>query len=136
MLFAQKSSTPIQFLIVATAMLSVFAGCKKSDPDPTTADGAVAGAAVTGESLFRSNCSNCHAINGRGGKRAPDLSNAGGDSKHTELWLTDFIKDPKSKNPNSKMPPQGERLKDEDMKKLTTYLLTLKVEEPAPPSGR
>jgi mono/diheme cytochrome c family protein len=33
--------------------------------------------AASGASLFKANCSMCHAINGQGGKMAPNLSHIG-----------------------------------------------------------
>ena len=128
-LLASLLKLPCKWRVIAsTALLAITVGCKSAQPDAASTDGktADAGAAVTGESVFRSNCSNCHAINEKGGKRAPDLGKAGEDPKHTESWLAEFIKDPKSKDPNSKMPPQGDRLKEADMKKLTAYLVSLK----------
>ena len=43
-------------------------------PAPSTA---AAGDAQNGERLFRTHCSNCHMVNGRGGQLGPDLSRVG-----------------------------------------------------------
>jgi cbb3-type cytochrome oxidase cytochrome c subunit len=56
-----------------------------------------------GKKIFmREECSNCHNFKGQGGELAPDLT-AVGDRRST-LWIMAQIKDPRSHNPDSRMP--------------------------------
>jgi cbb3-type cytochrome oxidase cytochrome c subunit len=60
-----------------------------------------------GKEIFLSEgCMNCHSFKGRGGETAPDLT-AVGDRRST-LWIMSQIKDPKSHNPDSRMPGFGD----------------------------
>src|SRR5690349_12170406 len=52
-----------------------------------------------------SGCATCHAIGGKGGTSAPDLSNTGGNPNHTAKWLQTQVNNPKANNPGSTMPP-------------------------------
>jgi mono/diheme cytochrome c family protein/outer membrane lipoprotein-sorting protein len=79
-----------------------------------------------GKSLFRTNCTRCHAIAGQGGMVGPDLSNAGGDPSHTPMWLADHIRNPNSHTPGSSMPAFGSRLPARDIQALAAYLASLK----------
>ncbi len=54
------------------------------------------------EIFMREGCTNCHSFRGQGGETAPDLT-AVGDRRST-LWIMSQIKDPKSHNPDSRMP--------------------------------
>ena len=62
---------------------------------------------------------------GGGMGRGPDLAHAGSDPNHTVDWLMAYIRDPKSKKPNSRMPPMN-RLSDEDIRAVAEYLASLK----------
>jgi putative heme-binding domain-containing protein len=57
----------------------------KAPPAPTTGD------AANGERIFRSSCSSCHRVNGRGGYLGPDLSRIG--SGRSREALTREIRD-------------------------------------------
>jgi cytochrome c2 len=57
-------------------------------------------------------------------KRGPDLSKAGKDQTHTVDWLMQYISDPKSKKPNTKMPPI--KLSDADRRAVAEFLASLK----------
>lgn len=77
-----------------------------------------------GASLFQvRGCLTCHTIDGKGGKRGPDLFNVS-DSYDIET-LRQMIKDPKSLNPASKMPPQ-KHLTEEELEKISEFLINLK----------
>lgn len=123
-------------LLAAALALGLTAACNKQDqtsgggeaaqgnaPGGQMAGGPPAG---SGQAVFQQNCSRCHAINGQGGRRGPDLSHVGAQSDHTAQWLTEFIRDPKSKDAGSRMPAFGNRIGDADMQSLTSYLVTLK----------
>jgi mono/diheme cytochrome c family protein len=67
-------------------------------------------------------CAACHSINGKGGKFGGDLTHVG--AKRDAQWLTAFLKNPKTANPESKMSPfKGS---DEELQDLVAYLLSLK----------
>jgi mono/diheme cytochrome c family protein len=100
-----------------------FACNKGAEPGRT---GATTTSATDGPSIFTANCSKCHSVNGSGAKRAPDLTHVGADSEHTTVWLADFIKNPSSKKPGSRMPPFEGKISDSDLKSLTDYLVSLK----------
>jgi mono/diheme cytochrome c family protein len=63
---------------------------------------------------------------GPGGGRAPDLGKVGGNETHSVAWLMDFIRNPKSKKANAKMPPFEGKIKDDDLRALAEYLASLK----------
>jgi len=68
-------------------------------------------------------CDLCHQIGGKGGTIGPDLSKVG--SERDPNWMTKQIKDPKSINPNTKMPafPQ---ISEGEIRALLDYLASLK----------
>ena len=71
---------------------------------------------------------------GPGGfSRPPDLGKVGADPEHTVEWLVAFIRDPKSKKPDARMPPYAEKIKDEDLQALAEFLASLTGEPPESP---
>ncbi len=63
------------------------------------------------------------------GRGAPDLGKVADDAEHTVEWLSEFIRDPKSKNPDARMPPfPAEKINDEALQSLAEYLASLKSE--------
>jgi cbb3-type cytochrome oxidase cytochrome c subunit len=60
-------------------------------------------------------------------KQGPDLSKVGKDQAHTVDWLMRYIRDPKSKKPNAKMPafPAG-KISDTDLRAVAEFLTSLK----------
>ena len=58
--------------------------------------------------------------------RGPDLGKVGADETHTVEWLQEYIRDPRQKKPDSKMPPVGKKIKDADLRALAEYLASLK----------
>jgi len=76
-----------------------------------------------GEKLYiEMNCYYCHRTKGQGGDSGPDLSEVG--ARRDADWLTKHFKDPRSITPHSFMPDY--KLKDEEIKALTDFMLTLK----------
>ena len=78
-----------------------------------------------GAAIYDKKCKACHSIGGVGGPMAKTggaLDDVG--SKRDQAWLRDFLKDPKSKMPNAKMPKVS--LSDEEFNAVVAYLLTLK----------
>jgi ubiquinol-cytochrome c reductase cytochrome b subunit len=83
-----------------------------------------------GKELFQSlGCVACHRIDGAGGSIGPDLSGEGlrGRSKD---WLENQIRNPKSNNPASVMPPFAALDRDK-VGQLIDYLLSLREKAPA-----
>jgi cytochrome c2 len=67
---------------------------------------------------------------GKGGfppfkQKGPDLGKVGQDPAHTVEWLMAYIRDPKSRKPDAKMPPQG-KINDQDLRAVAEYLASLK----------
>jgi len=69
-------------------------------------------------------CSTCHAIDGEGGRVAPDLTRVG--SRHDAMWLRDWITDPTAVQFDATMPPFGDRLNEQQMKAIVAYLASRK----------
>lgn len=63
-------------------------------------------------------CLNCHKFRGKGSTTGPDLTNIG--AEHDEQWLFEKIKNPKSKNPKTIMPPTPGP--DKDLRDLAAFL--------------
>jgi mono/diheme cytochrome c family protein len=103
-------------MMVASASIAVGA--------PTSGSPAAKGRVAAGKMLYaKESCNACHKIDGKGGKMGPDLSKEG-TKKRDAPWLVAFLKDPKSKNPNSKMPPAKGSQKD--LAGLAAYMQSLK----------
>ena len=127
-----KAAQVFRATICVFCAVLLVAGCNKGASDGSGGSSSESSAGTTkvaagiGESLFKtSGCSNCHALNGGGGK-APDLSHAGAEAGHDADWISAHIKNPKSHNPTSRMPAGEGKIKDEDIKTLGTYLASLK----------
>lgn len=120
--------------LTLTASLIIFCGCSKTDSTTTSTDstpkpgssGTVAAAGGAGEAAFQSKCMGCHSVNGNGGRKGPDLTHAGAEASHTPEWLAEFIKDPKSKDPGSRMPGFAGRLSDTEVQTISAYVAGLK----------
>ncbi len=81
--------------------------------------------AVEGKEVYEKKCKACHSVGGVGGPMAKNggpLDDAG--SKHDVAWLKEYIKDPKSKNPQGKMPKAT--LTDDELNAVATYVGSLK----------
>lgn len=87
-----------------------------------------------GSELFQtSGCTACHRIAGKGGNIGPDLSDEGLRGR-TREWIMAQIRDPKSHDPKSVMPPFAS-LGDAKIGNLADYLLSLKAEGSMPSKG-
>jgi mono/diheme cytochrome c family protein len=69
----------------------------------------------------------CHKINGNGGTAGPDLSNEGNKDRSAD-WLIAQIRNPKTHNAASTMPPYA-ALSQEQLENLAAYLLSLRGAE-------
>lgn len=128
MLSHQRTNRLNMALFAAAGLLLIVAGCSKNASTPSSSGaGASSGSASSGEALFNANgCGRCHALNGTGGGRGPDLTHVGADPSHTAAWIADQIKNPKSHNPASRMPAYQGRMSDPDIQTLSDYLAGLK----------
>jgi ubiquinol-cytochrome c reductase cytochrome b subunit len=103
-------------------------------PSPATAPSPPAAGIQAGSELFQtSGCTACHRIGGKGGSIGPDLAGEGLRGR-TREWLTAQIRDPKSHDPKSVMPPFAS-LGDARIGNLIDYLLSLKAEGSMPSKG-
>ncbi|MFN8628245.1 MAG: cytochrome c [Candidatus Binatia bacterium] len=80
--------------------------------------------AADGAAIFAKKCKLCHSIGGVGGPMAKNGGPLDGANAKGEAYLKDYIKDPKSKKADSKMPKPN--LSDEDLGAVVTYLMSLK----------
>jgi cytochrome c2 len=81
--------------------------------------------AEEGASVFEKRCKLCHSVAGSGGpmaKMGGALDGIG--SKHDAAWLEQYLKNPKSKIPQTQMPVL--KLTDEERDSVVQYLLSLK----------
>jgi mono/diheme cytochrome c family protein len=77
-----------------------------------------------GKATYEKQCKICHSIAGDKGKMG-DKGGAldGVGAKHDAAWLKAYLQDPKSKNPDSKMPKM--KVTDQQIDDLVAFLLTL-----------
>jgi len=54
------------------------------------------------EIFMREGCAGCHSFKGQGGSTGPDLTSVG--QRRSDIWIMSQIKNPKSHNPDSRMP--------------------------------
>lgn len=72
-----------------------------------------------GQTRFReARCISCHAVEGKGGKLAIDLSKIA--SKAKDVWIYNYIKNPKKFQPNIDMPQYG--FSDEEAAAIAAYI--------------
>ncbi len=115
--------------LLFTLSLIVAAGCSKNGNGNASGDGGKEDTALisAGKAIYASNgCAKCHAIGGQGGQKGPDLSKVGAEKEHTSSWLMAYVKNPKSQNPNSRMPSFDNRINNNDLVTLGAYLASLK----------
>lgn len=82
---------------------------------------------AAGEKLYFSEdlgCDSCHKIDGKGGKKGPDLTHAG--QLHGDIdWQIGHLKDPPHYVPGSKMPDYADQ-KPDDLRALAIFLVSKK----------
>jgi mono/diheme cytochrome c family protein len=61
-----------------------------------------------------------------GPPRGPNLSHIAQNPEHTQVWIADHIRDPKSHNPRSRMPSFEGKMTDEEINQIAEYLASLK----------
>jgi mono/diheme cytochrome c family protein len=122
----QFSFTGAQVDALTTALLSLT---ERSQTLPSTltvpalAPSNYQPAGKAGQLMSDLACFGCHAINGRGGDMAPDLTWEG--SSVQRQWLKDFLKNPNTLRPAliRRMPKFN--LSDSDITELTDYIMTV-----------
>jgi len=122
----QFSFTPAQVDALTTALLSLTDRSQNLPPSMTVPALPVSNyqpAGKAGHLMADLACFSCHAINGRGGDMAPDLSWEG--SAVQQQWLKDFLKNPNTLRPAliRRMPKFN--LSDNDITELTDYIMTV-----------
>jgi mono/diheme cytochrome c family protein len=114
-------------VVLSVSLLIASAGCgDKKDVSPSPS---VPAEHATARKTFDMKCSFCHTINAAPGemkKKGPDLGKVAALPEHNREWILSYIRDPKSKKPDSKMPKFGEKLSAEEIGALADYLATLK----------
>ena len=78
-----------------------------------------------GKAIYEKQCKVCHSVGGDKGKmgdKGGPLDGVG--AKHDAAWLKAYLQDPKSKNPDTKMPKM--KLNDQQIDDLVAFLQTLK----------
>ncbi len=122
----QFSFNSAQVDALTTALLSLSDRSQNLPPalavaGPPTSNYQPAGKA--GQLIADLACFSCHAINGRGGDMAPDLTWEG--SSVQRQWLKDFLKNPNTLRPAliRRMPKFN--LSDNDINELTDYIMTV-----------
>ncbi|MBI5576708.1 MAG: cytochrome c [Deltaproteobacteria bacterium] len=77
-----------------------------------------------GAAVFQSKgCMNCHSLRGTGGTFAPPLDTIGRSLSAEQI--EHYVRDPKSVNPNAKMPPQKD-LTEREIDEVAKFLSSLK----------
>lgn len=103
-------------ILTMFVLLLAGTGCKKQEAEFKTP-------VEAGRELFKIKCFSCHKTDKSGGKKkGPNLSNVG--AKKDQAWLRDFLADPSSVKPDSKMSKVP--LTPKEIDQLTAYLSTLK----------
>jgi mono/diheme cytochrome c family protein len=123
-------------LIAAAGLIGLLSGCNKgsdaqSSNTPPQGMGPMSGPVrveekepfLAGKKVFNANCSRCHSTVQPGGGRAPNLAHVG--AENNVAWLTEFIRDPRSKHPETKMPSFA-NLSEDDVKAVAEFLASLK----------
>jgi len=78
-----------------------------------------------GAAVFQTKgCMNCHSLRGTGGTFGPALDKVGARKSAEEIEK--YVKNPKSINPGSKMPPQKDNLSERELDEVARFLATLK----------
>lgn len=117
--------------LLMSAALSMQSSHKKKPPThPTASAGKADSAAIAaGKKVYDAQgCATCHAISGKGGSTAPDLTTTGGVPAHTVAWLAVQVANPKAHTPASTMPAFAATIKGASLNSIAVYLASLKGE--------
>ena len=109
------------FAYLLVVVFCVVAGCGKPVPTEPGPKG-----------LYEVHCAKCHAQAGEpggpslGSSKGADLTHIGKEPNHTADSIAEYIRNPKSKNPKTKMPGFRDTLSDEEIRSLAEYLAARK----------
>jgi cytochrome c oxidase subunit 2 len=106
--------------------LLVAAGCGKTNGGASSGESNAALIAAGRAAFDTHRCTNCHAIGGQGGNKAPDLTHVGSAPGHTPQWLADHVRNPKQHNPGSRMPAFEGKMSEQDLAAVGAFLASLK----------
>lgn len=109
--------TQMKGIGIAAAMIFLV-GCSGLDDEKLSA----LSPEKAGRKVFEVKCMQCHALQGEGGTRGPDLSDVGERIKPDTL--KQFIRDPQSVKPNGAM--RKIKLSDKQIDWVAAYLSGLK----------
>lgn len=104
--------------VVAYALFGMLCGCGTSAPVEAGPKG-----------TYDRHCAKCHARAGEpggpgvGGSKGPKI---GAITNRPAGWIADYIRDPKSQKPDSKMPAFGGTLTDDEVRELAAWLAAKK----------
>lgn len=126
---------PIALGLGTVALLGIagltIAAAASTPPTTAVERGITLNAAqVVGRSLYQANCASCHGDIGQGTTKAPSLQAVG--ALRDPAFIHRYIEDPKSLNPDAKMPPfipppGGQQiLTHEQVEDITQYLTTFR----------
>jgi mono/diheme cytochrome c family protein len=120
------------------AFLRSVPGTSSANETPVSRDEQVI---AQGKKIFgEARCISCHAVEGRGGTLAPELSRIAGKARPG--WLLQYLRDPKKHAANSKMPRY--RFSNQELNAVVAYMLAqfqdgewppAPVAQPPPPAG-
>ena len=108
-------------ILLLTSPVVIAAGCGPSQPAATGPKG-----------LFEQHCASCHAQAGEpggpkaGASKGPNLAGIGAKPNRTPEWLADYIRDPKNRRADAKMPKFEGKLSEVDIRSLADYLAGMK----------
>ena len=78
-----------------------------------------------GAAVFQTKgCMNCHALQGTGGTFGPALDGIGAGMSKEQIGK--YVRNPRSVDPNSKMPPQKDNLTERELDEVSKFLAGLK----------
>jgi len=116
--------TRVGAFIALICLVEVLTGCTESNgPKVDLQEGPQA----VGKRVFAANCVGCHDLGGESAEgRAPNLGKIGAKPEHTVEWIMELIRNPKSKNPKARMRAFGDSIKEDDLRALAEFLVSLK----------
>jgi len=110
--------------VVVLAGLTYFGAVQQPPGTRLAPAGSLQALVDRGHEVYVANkCQDCHLVKGAGTDFGPELTHVG--SGYSAGKLMALIRNPLSVNPQASM-PAFDKLSDEDLKALVTYLLTLK----------
>jgi mono/diheme cytochrome c family protein len=121
-----ESSVRCLAILIGAGVIGAIVGCNKSGEAAADAD---SGPHAAGKKVFVANCARCHKLDGSGSAgdgKPPSLGKAGTIPQYTVDWLMEFVRDQKSKRPKSRMRGFDDTIKDEDLRALAEFLVSLK----------